>query len=571
MSRRRRTLSSEEPTIQIHSIIRPKSENQRIYIDSIKENVITIAYGPAGSGKTAIATSLACHALAKGEVDKIIVCRPLVEAGRKLGDLPGDLREKLEPYLIPIFDEMSQYFKRDQIEKFFYEKKLELCPLELMRGRNFHNTFVILDECFVAGTKIKTGNKTYKSIEEIQINDLVLSYSTSMQQKRVSNIFVSGIKPTVKLYLHCRKNPIIVTENHPFAILTDNGIEYKPALDLQNEIILRYKKQNTNNNSIVNHKIYDIILGILLGDGCLQKNKQKKNVFRLMKSHSLAQYEYVKHTIGLLLAKERNGLKSGYTGKPLCGLMTNSIVLSKEFIDSLYDENGQKRPSFAISKYMSERSLAYWYMDDGSKGKNSISLHTEGYSLEQCEILSNILLKKFNIESSIYKSKDKYYFIGINKDTNKFFDLVAKYIHPSMDYKLPEEYKNQYIEIEESPYYENLTSAYVEKIENYLALPVYNIEVEDNNNYFANGILVHNCQNATYEQLKMCVTRIGMNSTMILTGDLNQTDLPHDKRGALEQFIYRLKDVPGVGIVKLESTDIVRNPIIAKILTALEL
>jgi phosphate starvation-inducible PhoH-like protein len=146
LSRRRKKLSDEEKTITIHNKLRPKSENQRKYIEDIKENIITIAYGPAGSGKTAIATAIACEMFAKGEIDKIIICRPLVESGRKLGDLPGDLREKLEPYLIPIFDEMLNFFEQKQIEQFFYEKRLELCPLELMRGRNFHDTFIILDE-----------------------------------------------------------------------------------------------------------------------------------------------------------------------------------------------------------------------------------------------------------------------------------------------------------------------------------------------------------------------------------------------------------------------------------------
>lgn len=216
MSRRRKTLAEEEKSVKIHSKLRPKSENQRQYIEAVENNIITIAYGPAGTGKTAIATALACQMFAENKIEKIIICRPLVESGRKLGDLPGDLREKLEPYLIPIFDEMSYFFQRSQVEQFFYEKRLELCPLELMRGRNFHNCFVILDEAQNATfeqlkmlvTRIGLQSKMV-ICGDVKQTDLPIEKQGALEQfiRKLSK--VSGVGIAQLTYSDIVRNPII--------------------------------------------------------------------------------------------------------------------------------------------------------------------------------------------------------------------------------------------------------------------------------------------------------------------------------------------------------------------------
>jgi len=124
----------------------PKTKNQKIYFDSIVSNDITICTGPAGSGKTAIAVSLACEYLMSNKISRIIMTRPVIESGRGLGFLPGTMSEKINPYMIPILEEMEKYMSKDSIAQLTAQKVLEICPLEYMRGRNFHNAFIILDE-----------------------------------------------------------------------------------------------------------------------------------------------------------------------------------------------------------------------------------------------------------------------------------------------------------------------------------------------------------------------------------------------------------------------------------------
>mgnify|MGYP006105390343 CR=1 FL=1 len=127
----------------------PKTDNQSDYIRDIAESDITFCHGPAGSGKTAIAVGLACEYLLDQKIEKIIVTRPVVESGGGLGYLPGTMEEKIQPYLVPIMEEMRLYLPRNILES----DSIELCPLEYMRGRNWHNSFMILDEAQNATTQ----------------------------------------------------------------------------------------------------------------------------------------------------------------------------------------------------------------------------------------------------------------------------------------------------------------------------------------------------------------------------------------------------------------------------------
>ena len=124
----------------------PKTSNQAGYIRAIVEHDVTICSGPAGSGKTTICVGLACEHLLAGKIEKIIITRPVVESGGGLGYLPGSFHDKIHPYLVPVMDEMSKYISSSGIDYIKKNNILEVCPLEYMRGRNFHNSFIILDE-----------------------------------------------------------------------------------------------------------------------------------------------------------------------------------------------------------------------------------------------------------------------------------------------------------------------------------------------------------------------------------------------------------------------------------------
>jgi len=130
----------------LRRVIGPKSAGQRDYLQLIAQNDIVVGIGPAGTGKTYLAVAAAVDALARKRVRRIVLARPAVEAGESLGFLPGDLHEKVDPYLRPLYDALEDMMPRDRVQKAIESRTIEIAPLAYMRGRTLSDAFVILDE-----------------------------------------------------------------------------------------------------------------------------------------------------------------------------------------------------------------------------------------------------------------------------------------------------------------------------------------------------------------------------------------------------------------------------------------
>ncbi|HEY2140635.1 MAG TPA: PhoH family protein [Solirubrobacteraceae bacterium] len=126
--------------------VAPRTVNQKRYVDSVRANTITFGVGPAGTGKTFLAVAMAAAALARHEVNRIILTRPAVEAGERLGFLPGDLMAKVDPYLRPLFDALHDMLDPEKVSQYIERGVIEIAPLAFMRGRTLNDSFVILDE-----------------------------------------------------------------------------------------------------------------------------------------------------------------------------------------------------------------------------------------------------------------------------------------------------------------------------------------------------------------------------------------------------------------------------------------
>ncbi len=126
--------------------IHARSDNQQKYVDAIKAKDVVFGIGPAGTGKTYLAMAMAVAALREGQVERLILTRPAVEAGEKLGFLPGDLQEKIDPYLRPLYDALYDMVEYEKLQRLFHQRTVEVAPLAYMRGRTLSNAFIILDE-----------------------------------------------------------------------------------------------------------------------------------------------------------------------------------------------------------------------------------------------------------------------------------------------------------------------------------------------------------------------------------------------------------------------------------------
>ena len=127
-------------------LVEPRTEAQRAYVQALFESELTFGIGPAGTGKTYLAVAVGVSMFLNGQVDKIILSRPAVEAGERLGFLPGDMKDKVDPYMQPLYDALNDFLPGKQLAKLFEDKSIEIAPLAFMRGRTLSNAFVVLDE-----------------------------------------------------------------------------------------------------------------------------------------------------------------------------------------------------------------------------------------------------------------------------------------------------------------------------------------------------------------------------------------------------------------------------------------
>ncbi len=189
-------------------VIQPKSEGQAVYLDAMARNDVVIAIGPAGTGKTYLAVAMAVDMLRKNRVKRIILARPAVEAGENLGFLPGDLQEKVDPYLRPLYDALEDMMPSEWVRRALESRTIEIAPLAYMRGRTLSDAFVILDEAQNATTAqmkmfltrlglnsrtVITGDKTQIDLPRLEDSGLLQIERILQGIEGISFIYLDGV------------------------------------------------------------------------------------------------------------------------------------------------------------------------------------------------------------------------------------------------------------------------------------------------------------------------------------------------------------------------------------------
>ena len=181
----------------------PRSENQKEYVRALRQNDIIISAGPAGTGKTFLAVAVGLTMLLDKKIDRIILSRPAVEAGERLGFLPGDMKEKVDPYLRPLYDSLYDLFDFEKIQRMIEIGDIEIAPLAFMRGRTLKNSFAILDEAQNAtDTQIKMFLTRIGENSKIVING-------DPSQIDLPNKGLSGLERSKKLLNHLSEISVV--------------------------------------------------------------------------------------------------------------------------------------------------------------------------------------------------------------------------------------------------------------------------------------------------------------------------------------------------------------------------
>jgi len=569
----------------------PWTEKQQALFElgASRDSRIIFLSGPAGSSKTTCAMRIGLDLMNKKKVSDLVFVRAAVEsADSKLGYLPGDIDGKYGPYMGPFEDKLEELLTASDVKKLKTENRFIYQPINFVRGASWTARFIIIDECFPGYTKIlKEDGKAismsglyqkYKSGKELP---RVVSFNETtkkFENKQVKSATYKGSKKTVKISASNRK--INCTEEHPF--LTQRG--WVAAKELLPGDCL-YTNENVFQTALaLTEAQKQVVYGSYLGDGSISNHGNNRQRLRVI--HGEKQRAYCAWKAALFDADLVNVAENGFSGKPAVKFASKIFGLDNA------EQLGKKNscPDWLLEK-LDALGVAIWFMDDGSYYADSqyLTLHTESFDYVTQEKFVNFFNRKYGIDVKIQKTAGvdfEYYYLRINKgDDNalKFLKLVAPHMHESM------RYKNPIITESEIDFSEKLDYRYVivdSVVDSGLLEDVYDIEVEDNHNFLVvpntrgkackklAGVVAHNCQDLTVNEIQTLMTRIGKFTKMILCADPNQSDLPKHKQGGFEKCAHMFNTVEaqkfGIYSVAFDKSDIVRSELCKFIVTTFE-
>lgn len=533
----------------------PRNDGQRMAMDLLLDPKVqlVILIGIAGSGKTLMALQSGLQQL-DTRYDKIILSKPVVPMGRDLGFLPGDLGEKMHPWMMPFFDNLDQIIgtdKKDNARKNVKERnweqllesgQVEIQPMHSIRGRSIPRAFMIFDECFPGKQRIATsdGNKTISWIYNQWrlgrgVPD-ILSFnedSGQWEHKRVTHAWKRGSRDL--MMFRCANQKVRVTPNHRF-LGADGWVE---AGDLKVGDLLRTTIPARHQIiTALSDDQRQVVLGSFLGDGHI--SKCGLNRYRMSEPHGVNQSDYCAWKASMFGVAPTE-IPPSYGSTPLTKFTTKVFGWNAEF-----PEKKGHCPQWVLDA-MDVRALAVWYMDDGSvvraRGKDcGATLYTCSFDEESHDRMVDTLRRRFNVDCfhrlDNYGDGRSYRAIRLSADGFRTLrELIAPFTHPNLHYKLGEDPTGTPYNWDPTPPPYGLTV--VDEITSQAGSePVYDLEVEGNHNFVAcsasrgakytgpHGILAHNCQNATPHEIKTVVSRAATGTKVVLCGDPSQIDDP---------------------------------------------
>lgn len=559
--------------------IRPKTLNQKRYVDAIDANTVVFGVGPAGTGKTYLAMAKAVNALQTKQVSRIILTRPAVEAGERLGFLPGTLSEKIDPYLRPLYDALYDMMDAELIPKLMSAGVIEVAPLAYMRGR--------AQPVF---TKVLTPNG-FQPIGQLRVGDFVIG--SDGKPTEVLGIYPQGFKEIYRVSSQDGSSTL-ASGDHLWSVATrDDRRRGKPWRVLQT-------KEMIGNLRAAHYHRYELpllsapvdfesrpvpldpyALGLLLGDGCLTCKttpsfattdpELAESLGRLIPGIEVRRksaVDYVLNRSPSQVATRTNPVTSVLRQLGLAGLrsagkfiprdyLLNSPEVRLALLQGLLDSNGGPvtqqgrtcRIQFttvsarlrddAVFLVQSLGGIAYWRTRPAEGRKPGLARGREVQHRSDAYTL-DLRLPEGVVPFRLARKAAKYDVTGGGRPV-RFVDRIEP------------------AETEEAVCIQVAAADSLYVTEDFLLT---------HNTLNSAFIVLDEAQNTTAEQMKMFLTRLGFGSKIVVTGDITQVDLPGGARSGLRSAIEILDSVEDIHVAELTSVDVVRHRLVSEIVDA---
>ncbi len=565
--------------------VAPKTANQRKYIEAIQEKDLTFGIGPAGTGKSFLAVALAVQSLFAKQVNRIILTRPAVEAGEKLGFLPGDLQDKVDPYLRPLYDALFDLVDTERVTKMLEKRIIEIAPLAFMRGRSQP-----LDSLLM------TPNG-WQKMGEVKIGDFVIG--SDGKPTEVIGVFPQGEKKVYRLTM-TDNSTVLACAEHLWQVKTlEDKRRNKPARVLETQEMLGNFKRNHQYRyelpmlsapvefEYKKVSLEPYALGLLLGDGCI--TGKTSPAFCTTDAELVASLEFSFVGMDLEISRKSkidftisNPKARGKFGK-IPNLLTNNLRAlnllgrssSTKFIPENYLYNSEKVRIALLQGLLDT--------DGGPVTQNGRSCRIQ-YTTVSERLKNDVVFLVRSLGGVAYWRKRKAE--GRKPGFANGRPVYCKTDAYVLDIRLPENIKPFRLK-RKAEIYEKLGGGrpmrFIKNIEYIGEIETQCISVAALDSLYLTDdfVLTHNtlndafiildeAQNTTGEQMKMFLTRIGFGSKVVVTGDITQIDLPRGQRSGLKEAERVLQNIPEISFIYFDKKDVVRHRLVQLIVEAYE-
>jgi phosphate starvation-inducible PhoH-like protein len=560
--------------------VAPKTVNQKRYVDSIRDNTVTFGVGPAGTGKTFLAVALAAGALTRREVNRIILTRPAVEAGERLGFLPGDLMAKVDPYLRPLFDALHDMLDPEKVSAFLEKGIIEVAPLAFMRGRAQPVDRMVMTP---AG---------WQEIGTMRIGDLVIG--SDGRPTPVLGVYPQGRRPVYEVRTQDGASTLCCEEHLWLVKTPEDRRRGKPGrVEMTGEMIGKLRRAHQHRYEIpvvapVELEPRDVpldpyALGLLLGDGCIS---QLTPTFSTADPELAAALEDALPDIELVAKPGTHDFVlrhvHGHRGGVAVAHPVTAVLRDLELAGT------RSTTKFVPRDYLFNEPEVRLAVLQGL-------LDTDGGPVTQrgrtCRIQYTTCSPQLR-DDVVFMVRSlggvAYWRCREAEGRKPGFANGRPVPHRSdayiLDIRLPEGVEPFRLERKRALYDKQGSGRpmrFVDSIEPAGEAETVCIQVAAEDSLYVTDdfLITHNtlndsfiildeAQNTTPEQMKMFLTRLGFNSKMVITGDITQVDLPRDQKSGLIVVGEILEEIEGIDFIRFGGEDVVRHRLVQRIVEA---